>query len=166
MEQSKDADETATTKVWRLQSVIAPFVYILTFLAPGHDYNACRQACTTGSVQYTTSGETIFPAVQCHWRSAHAGSVHGNNSVVNGKRKANRSQPANKKGTVFIDFPDPGTAAQAYTTLQELPSCGKEFKKIRVEYAKPNPKRGQTPYVFDASERITTLYSLNPHLEP
>ncbi|KAI8139208.1 hypothetical protein BJV82DRAFT_255100 [Fennellomyces sp. T-0311] len=44
------------------------------------------------------------------------------------------------RGTVFLDFESPAEAAQAYSRLQQLPHQGEEYRKVRVEYAKPNPK--------------------------
>ncbi|KAI7885515.1 hypothetical protein K492DRAFT_171533 [Lichtheimia hyalospora FSU 10163] len=48
------------------------------------------------------------------------------------------------KGTVFLDFTDPAAAARAYNQLQQLDQYGEAYKKIRVDYAKPNPLRNTT----------------------
>ncbi|KAG2221141.1 hypothetical protein INT45_004450, partial [Circinella minor] len=45
------------------------------------------------------------------------------------------------RGTVFLDFANPSQAAEAYDRLQQLSRQGEEYKKVRVEYAKPDPKR-------------------------
>ncbi|KAJ8662975.1 hypothetical protein O0I10_001151 [Lichtheimia ornata] len=54
-------------------------------------------------------------------------------------------QSAAMKGTVFLDFADPAAAAQAYSQLQQLDQYGDAYKKIRVDYAKPNPSSRNTP---------------------
>ncbi|KAI9266644.1 hypothetical protein BDA99DRAFT_558698 [Phascolomyces articulosus] len=48
------------------------------------------------------------------------------------------------RGTVFLDFANPIQAAEAYQRLQQLSQQSEDYKKVRVEYAKPDPKRSAT----------------------
>ncbi|CDS13374.1 hypothetical protein LRAMOSA05552 [Lichtheimia ramosa] len=82
-------------------------------------------------------------------------------------------QSAAMKGTVFLDFTDPAAAAQAYNQLQQLGQYGDAYKKIRVDYAKPNPSRDITKTTLDqhAESNPTPIaphlgieYPANPHL--
>ncbi|KAI9493878.1 hypothetical protein BDB00DRAFT_821103 [Zychaea mexicana] len=57
------------------------------------------------------------------------------------------------RGTIFLDFANPAQAGEAYSRLQQMPQFGEAYKKMRVEYAKPNPKRST------GRERATTTPS-------
>lgn len=42
---------------------------------------------------------------------------------------------------MFLDFANPADANEAYYRLEQESKRNSEFEKLRIEYAKPDPKR-------------------------